>query len=87
MAAYIKEGDAAPLKILVMKVKEIVMDLVMVENMMVMLVVKEILSVAAIIANSLVPTTMKKMIAVKNKAKVNFVLYKKRTKKYVYFPL
>ena len=61
----IKEEDAVPLIIHVMKERETVMDLVMEVVMMAMPGVKEILSVEAIIVRSLVCITMTKMIVVK----------------------
>ena len=58
--------DAALLRILVMKEKETVMDVVMEVLMMVMKGAREILCVAATTASSLVYTTMIKMTAVRN---------------------
>ena len=61
-----REEDVALLTNLVMKEKEIVMDLVMVVVMMVMLDAKENLYVGAIIVRNLVLTTMKKTTVVKS---------------------
>ena len=60
------EDDAVLLRILVMKEKETVMDVVMEVLMMVMKGAREILCVAAKTASSLVFTTMIKTTAVRN---------------------
>ena len=66
MVETIKVEDVALPRILVMKERETVMDLVMEVPMMDMLVVKESLYVAAIIARSLEHSIMKKTTAVRN---------------------
>ena len=58
--------DAALLRILVMKEKETVMDVVMEVLMMVMKCARKILCVAATTASSLACTTMIKTTAVRN---------------------
>ena len=66
MDVTIKLGGAAHLRILVMRERVIVMDLVMEVVMMGMLGAKEIFNVEATIAGSLVFISMRKMIVVKN---------------------
>ena len=60
------EDDAALPRILVMRVKGIVMDQEMVVVMMDIKAVREILFVEAITASNLEPSTMKRMIVVKD---------------------
>ena len=66
MVVTIKAGDAVLRRILVMRARVTVMDLVMEVVMMAMLGVKEILFVAVIIVKSLENIIMKKMTAVRN---------------------
>ena len=67
MLAEITRGeDAVLLRILAMREKETVMDLVMEVVMMAMKDAKENFSVEAITVNSLVCTTTRKMTAVRN---------------------
>jgi len=70
----IKEEDVVLQRILVMKEKETVMDLVMEVNMMDTEDVREILCVEATIVNNLDIITMKRMIAVKNQDKASLNL-------------
>ena len=65
MDVTIKLGDAAHLRILVMRERVIVMDLVMEGVMMDMMGVKEILSAEATIARSLDYSTMRRMTVVR----------------------
>jgi len=64
--ATFKEGDAAHQKILAMRVKEIVMDQMMVEVMMVIRGARETLCVAVTTVRSLVYFTMKKTTVARN---------------------
>ena len=66
MDVTIKLGDAAHLRILVMRERVIVMDLVMEGVMMDMMGAKEILSVEATIARSLDYSTTKRMTVVRD---------------------
>jgi len=64
--ATFKEGDAAHQKILAMRVKEIVMDQMMVEVMMVIRGARETLCVGVTTVRSLVYFTTKKMTVARN---------------------
>jgi len=66
VVVIIKAGDAVLRRILVMRARVTVMDLVMEVVMMAMLGVKEILFVGVIIVRSLENIIMKKMTAVRN---------------------
>ena len=66
LAETTREEDAALLRILAMREKETVMDLVMEVVMMAMKDAKENFSVEVITANSLVCTTTRKTTAVRN---------------------
>merc|ERR1719322_1854431 len=71
LVEIIKEEDVAHQRILVMKERVTVMDLVMEVVMMVIKAAKEILYVEATIARNLVHTIMKKMTVVKNPQNIN----------------
>jgi len=71
VGATIKEEDAALLRIHVVRVRETVMDLVMVASMMDMLGAKEISSVEVTIVTSLANTTTRRMIAVRRQKLFN----------------